>query len=293
MKLIWKFNLILLAVFALGLAISGYVSWHFLQGNAKEQVIAQARLMIEAASSVRTYTSDQIGPLLERREHRDRVFHPQVIPFYAATENFRYLRHNYPDYTYKESTLNPTNLRDRATDWETDIITNFRNHPGLKEAIGQRDTPDGQSLFLARPIKTDASCLECHGLPAKAPSALLAVYGPLHGFGWAPNEVVGAQIVSVPLSLPVEVANRAFRAHIVALAAILIATLLVVDLALYLAVVRPVSNLSQVADRISTGELNIPEQTIDGKDEISLLKASFNRMHRSLKKAVELLEDSN
>jgi hypothetical protein len=57
---------------------------------------------------------------------------------------------------YKEAALNPTNPRDRAVDWEADIINTFRNHPGAaKELVGERDTPTGRSLYLARPIAED------------------------------------------------------------------------------------------------------------------------------------------
>ena len=75
------------------------------------------------------------------------------MPAYAATEQFNDLRKKYPDYSYKEATLNPTNPRDRATDWEADIVNQFRNGQGKGELIGERDTPTGRSLYLARPIQ--------------------------------------------------------------------------------------------------------------------------------------------
>jgi hypothetical protein len=46
------------------------------------------------------------------------------------------LRRQYPDYAYKEATLNPANLRHRAVEWEADIIGNFKDNPGSKELIG-------------------------------------------------------------------------------------------------------------------------------------------------------------
>ena len=68
-----------------------------------------------------------------------------------------------------EATLNPTNLRDRATDWEGDMMQQFRNDPQTREIIGERDTPMGRSLYLARPITAEAKCLVCHSVPAAAP----------------------------------------------------------------------------------------------------------------------------
>ncbi len=107
------------------------------------------------------------------KDNPNEVFYPQSVPAYAATENFNYLRVKYPEYSYKEATLNPTNPRDRTSDWEADVVNNFRNNDKLTEMFGERNTPAGDALYLARPIKiTAASCLDCHSTPDKAPPAI-------------------------------------------------------------------------------------------------------------------------
>jgi protein-histidine pros-kinase len=50
-----------------------------------------------------------------------------------------------------------------------------------------------------------------------------------------------------------------------------------------------VRKLSDMADRISTGDMSLPELPVHGRDEISALTASFNRMFVSLQKAFRLL----
>ena len=65
MKLIWKFNLVLLGIFLLGFVIAGYISYRALQANAREEILQNARLMMEAALSSRTYTVNQVKPLLD------------------------------------------------------------------------------------------------------------------------------------------------------------------------------------------------------------------------------------
>jgi len=291
MKLLAKFNLILGLVLGAGLAIAAVISHHFLQDDARDEVVRQARLMMEAMRAARDYTTNQIKPLLVRQQEHQRSFLPQTVPAFAATEDFNYLRAHYPDYAYKEATLNPTNLRDRAVDWEADIINTFRNHPGsLKELMGERDTPTGRSLYLARPIQADAPCLECHSTPQAAPPALIRHYGRDNGFGWQLNEIVGAQIVSVPMALPVRIADRAFQSLIIYLAAVFLASLILLDLVLLLAVVRPLRKLSAQADQISVGQMDMPELPVRGKDEIAVLAGSFNRMRRSLERALKMLE---
>jgi hypothetical protein len=107
----------------------------------------------------------------------ERQFHPQSIPFFAATEAFNYFRQAHPDYAYKEAALNPTNLRDRTVDWEADVVNGFRKDPSKTEFIGNRETPSGRSLFVSAPIKVDdKSCLECHSTPDKAPPEMIKLW---------------------------------------------------------------------------------------------------------------------
>lgn len=291
MKLLAKFNLILGLVLGAGLVIAAAVSHYFLQNDAREEVVRQARLMMEAMRSARDYTSKQVKPLLVTQQEHQESFLPQTVPAFAATENFQYLRASYPDYTYKEAALNPTNLRDRAGDWEADIINSFRNHANAtKEIVGERDTPTGRSLYLARAIQADPPCLECHSTPQVAPAAMILHYGSNNGFGWRANEIVGAQIVSVPMAVPVQMANRAFQNLVVDLAAVFLVTLILLDVVLLFTVVRPLRRLSVMADQISVGQMDMPELPVKGKDEIAVLADSFNRMRRSLERALKMLE---
>lgn len=289
MKLLAKFNLILGVVLGVGLAIAAAVSHSFLQDDARQEVLRQARLMMAAMRAARDYTTNEVKPVLVAEQQRDASFLPQTVPAFAATEDFSYLRVTYPDYAYKEATLNPTNPRDRAVDWEADVINAFRNSKNRQELVGERDTPTGRSLYLARPIAADPPCLECHSTPSAAPAAMIKRYGPDNGFGWQPHEIVGAQIVSVPMSLPIKMASQAFQTLVVYLAAVFLVSLILLDLALLFTVVRPLRQLSTMADQISVGQMDIPELPVRGKDEIAVLAGSFNRMRRSLERALKML----
>jgi protein-histidine pros-kinase len=293
MKLLAKFNLILGVVLGAGLAIAAFISHSFLQDDARAEVVRQARIMMEAMLAARNYTTHQIQPLLVNQQEHQRSFLPQTVPAFAATEDFSYLKAHYPDYAYKEATLNPTNLRDRAVDWEADVINIFRNRGAQqKELVAERDTPTGRSLYLARPITANQPCLECHSTPSVAPAAMIRHYGKNNGFGWQLNEVVGAQIVSVPMAVPEKMAADAFRILVINLAGVFIASMILLDLALIFTVVRPLRQLSKMADQISVGQMDMPELPVRGKDEISVLADSFNRMRRSLDRALKMLGGS-
>ncbi len=114
-------------------------------------------------------------------------------------------------------------------------------------------------------------------------------YGTRNGFGWTDNEIVGAQIISVPMSVPVALAEKGFHELLINLGLTFLAIIILVDIGLYYIVVRPLKTISASADRISTGELDLPQLTVKGKDELAEVTSSFNRMHTSLKKAFDLL----
>ncbi len=281
----------LIILFGIGLLLVSQLSLRFLENNARQQTIQQARLMISSARSTRDYTEQELDPLLETTPASAERFLPQTIPFYAATVTFNHLRQEYPDYTYKEAALNPTNLRDRADQWEADIINEFRDHPEKTQLIGERQTVTGTSIFLSQPIAVGQGCLQCHSTPAKAPPTEIGTYGSNNGFGWKLNEIIGAQIVSVPTELPLSIARKAFQTLLLYLSLTFFATLLVIDLGLYYIVILPLGRLAATADLVSKGDLSQPEFAIKGKDEITEVTASFNRMYVSLIKAMRMLEE--
>jgi HAMP domain-containing protein len=288
MSLLIRINLALGAVFIVAALIAGYACRTILEANAQREVFDEAGLMMDSALAIRAYTANEILPLLSARIQEE--FPPQSVPFYAATQNFLRLRERHPEYTYKEATLNPMNPRDRAADWEADIIQRFRNDAHAQEAVGERDTPMGKSLYLARPIRNQAECSSCHSTPSVAPRTLVAHYGSDNGFGWQPGEIVGAQVVSVPFASAAANADRAFRAFMMSLVTVFAAVFLVVNAVLYYMVVRPVRQIARVADRLSLGDMSTEDFPQRGAGEIASVARSFNRMRKSLEKALRLLE---
>jgi HAMP domain-containing protein len=288
MRLLLKFNLVFLIVFLAGLAGSAYVSRDLLQQNAQQEILEHARLTMEKAIAVRSYTQEQIQPLLQTQMVY--TFLPQSVPAYSATEVLQKLSKAFPDYSYKEATLNPTNPRDRAVDWEADIVNRFRAQADQKELTGERDTPLGRVLYIARPLRiVNPACLLCHDTIERAPKTVIEKYGPANGFGWKLNEVIGAQVVSVPMSVPLARADKTFRLFITSLVGIFVAIGVVLNLMLWAVVIRPVTKLSRVADRVSLGEAGAPEFAVKGRDEIARLAQSITRMRRSLEQAMKML----
>ena len=149
----------------------------------------------------------------------------------------------------------------------------------------------GSTLTLSKPIRLkDPACLSCHSTPADAPATMIDLYGAANGFGWKLNDVVGIQVVSVPLQIALDRANNTLKFTLGGLVVVFLVVVVLLNVLLTTLIIRPVRQMSVTADEISTANLSAPEIEPKGRDEIASLGTSFNRMRRSLENAMKLLE---
>ena len=103
-------------------------------------------------------------------------------------------------------------------------------------------------------------------------------------------EIVGAQVVSVPMEVPIQRAEKTFKVFMMLLVALVGFIFVLLNVLLVSLVVRPVNRLAGIADRVSLGEMNVEEFAVKGRDEIATLSESFSRMRKSLVHALKMLE---
>lgn len=294
MKIGTKVNLILIAVFLVGLTFSGTALSNVLNNKAEEEVSSKALVLMQVANSVRKYTNDRVQPLLLPRLDTQEQFIPESIPTYSVREMFEILRKqkDYSNFFYKDAALNPTASRDKADDFETKILNNFRQNPSVTIASGFR-TMSGERLFYtAKPFKVDdPTCLRCHSTRERAPKSQIIAYGE-NGLGWNLNEIVATQIVYVPAASIFNRANSFFLAVIGVIAIIFGAILFVMNLLLRRTILQRIKKIANVAEEVSVGNMdaNFEKQ---GKDEIGTLAEAFNRMKYSLEIALNMLSSNN
>jgi len=292
MNLTTKFNLILIITFCFILTIGGIYSYRLTEDNALQQVTDQAELIMQEALAVRSYTVNEIRPLLNK--NNDGVFHPQTVPAYSATQTSNLVRKSRPDYIYKEAVFNPTNPRNKANAREEKIINHFIANPTLDKQVGNFKARGKKSLYISYPIKiTNPKCLACHSSPEMAPEAMRAIYGDQGGFGWKLNEIIGTQMVVVPYKLPAQLAKKTFYSFLGALALLFLATFIVLNIALRQLVLKPMKVMTKLADDLSKGNITGDELEISGKGELSDLSRSFNRMRRSVIKIIQILRTTS
>lgn len=284
-----KFNLVMITAFLIGLAVATFLAREITTEEAKRQMLNEATLIMRSGTAVRGYTQNEIRPLIiDQLAVR---FLPHTVPSFSAQTVLHQVQKDFPDYSYKEAALNPTNPSDRATNWEADVINAFQRDPKLNEFVGVRDTPTGQFLTFARPFRlTDKACLACHSTPAAAPPTMVDLYGNGNGFGWTLGDVIGAQVVSVPLSVALNRANRSLLAFVGALTVVFVVMLVVLNVLLHFFILKPMQQITALARDVSAGKTDVPEYPVKGRDEIASLGRSFNLMHRSLQNAIRMLE---
>jgi protein-histidine pros-kinase len=275
----------LLVIFLVALFVGGGGFYFLLEHAAMENADQQAELMLSSALAVRGYTTQHILPNITRLH--DAVFHEETVPAFAAQTVFRSVSAGDAAYTYREAALNPTSNADRAGPFEVDLIRQFRNNAGLKEIRGTLDQ-NGQRLFyLARPIQIkDEKCIVCHDTPQRAPKLMVAKYGPNNGFGWHMGEIVGVQLLTVPVT-------QQFRSTL-ELESLLIGGLTLIFALAYFGltasleatVATPLNGLTDAADRASRSTSSAPDLPVSGAHEIRVLAEAIQRLRVSLAKAL-------
>ncbi len=293
-KLRQKFTAILLSILILGLSVIAIAMGFILKADTESQITSQALILMETMNSVREYTSTQVQPELIERTKIE--FLPETIPAYSAREVFETLRKNnleYRDFFYKEATLNPSNLRDRADQFETKIVEKFISDPNLKEITDFRSTAVGRLFYIARPIQIKKeSCLQCHSTPENAPPSLVERYGTKNGYGWQLGEIVGAQIISVPAQKVMLKARQSLVVIMAIISLVFVSVILLVNYLLNHNVIRPLKRIVKVAEEVSIGNLDADFEQLS-EDEIGSLAEAFRRMKLSLAMAMNRLSRIN
>ena len=225
-----KVNLILLPVMLATLGVAVVAVKRTADRTALEETHQTARLIIAAAQATFEYTVEQIKPALEAKYD----FLVQSVSSYAATETIGRLGPEFRDFRYHVAALNPTNSRDMADPWEAQAIRTLATDPARREIIEIREVAGERFEYVALPIRIkNEGCLACHSTAEAAPKLMTDTYGRTNGFGWRLNEVIAAQVVSVPVAIAQQRANAIFGRVAKMLLGAFVLMMLVVNAVIY------------------------------------------------------------
>jgi serine/threonine protein kinase len=169
--------------------------------TAQRETVTRAQMVLNTMNAVREYTVDDVRPALAPADNYAN-FHREMVPGYSARrvfENFS-AGEEFDKFRYKEASPNPTNPSNLADPFEAGLVQRFRTDRGIEELSEVREIDGVPNFYIARPmVVTKTSCLDCHTTVEKAPPRQIELYGT-GGMNWKLDDVVGAQIVYVPVT---------------------------------------------------------------------------------------------
>ncbi|AKG21064.1 histidine kinase [Calothrix sp. 336/3] len=258
LKLTAKFNILLLLILIMGCIVSGLTLSAAMQNRAEREIMDKAEMLIQNMNSVRNYTSEKIQPLLSDRLKTEEKFISETVPAYSAQKVFENFRNHadYKNYYYKEATLNPTNPKDKADKFESELVEKFRQQPNLKQLTGYRNLSGEDLFYIARPLKvTKASCLECHSHPDVAPKSLINTFGSQGGFNWNLNEIVAAQTIYVPAKNIFAKGHKNLLLVMAIFISFFIVLLFLINILLKNSVVKPIKTITKITKKLTAGDI--------------------------------------
>ncbi len=293
LKISAKFNVLLILVFLVGSSLSGLALERVLTQNAEAAIVDESTGLMEMVDAARRYSLEHVTPLLKPKLETELRFLPEVIPSFAAKSMFEQFRKidTYKNYAYKDAMLDPTNLKDKADDFETQLVQNFRNQPDLKQASGFLPGFENRLFYISRPLViTNQACLQCHSTPDRAPKSQIRDYGSENGFNWKLNEPLGAKVIYVPAEQVFATGKRIFSIVMGIVLGVFALVLIIINVLLKTTVIRRIKNIARTAQKVSLGDMeaNFKENS---NDEIGVLAQAFDRMKTSFGLAMKFLNN--
>ncbi len=273
-------------------AIILYRTWAASKRHVEEMTATQANIALAFDLAIRQYVKESIRPEMEKRIGPEEFVLGAMSTSYAARKIVDKVREQFPNYRLRFPSENPRNPINAAAPEEVEILNHFRANPGLDRWNG-RLTIDGVDYFAAADVmRVDESCLRCHGDPADAPDALVQRYGETGGFHYKVGDLVGMDLVAIPMDqVHATVASQA-RANVVTAGAWLVVLFSAVLGAFTLVVGRRLSHITRYFQAAADDEgepLSPMPET--GRDEITLIARSYNRLAARLRHLQASLED--
>jgi Protein of unknown function (DUF3365) len=286
-----QFTLILSIIFIIGIFIGGLSLSKALENKAQVEMTYRAQLAMQLVNAVKSYTSNDIAPLLASVTNPESRFIPETVPSLSGRRVFERFKQDwqYKDLVYKDATLNPTNLHDQADLFEANLVYKFEQNRDNTTLSGFRSTVGEQLFYSAQPlIVKSTTCLKCHSTPETAPKSHVKLYGAKNGYGWKLNQIIGTQIIYVPANEVFDNAHKALLMFVSIFILIFALVTVSINYLLKWRVIQPLKPMAQLAsyisqDTVSANDIRNLERSILTKiakrtDEFGYLGRVFQKM---------------
>jgi signal transduction histidine kinase/DNA-binding response OmpR family regulator/HAMP domain-containing protein len=258
----------------------------------QELVEHSTNLALAFDLAIRAYVDEEARPRAQQLYGPDDFVPELMSTSFVARSIFERVEEEIPDITLKFSSPNPRNPANRASSQELKVIKFFNDNPDVERWTGliELDGREHFANFSAR--RMEERCLQCHGEPAKAPTALVERYGTVAGFHRPVGDIAALDMVAVPTDLSYVYANFDPKRHAGIMLVGLPLLFGIVIVAFRYLVSRRLSALHAHFKKIVAGPqcVTVSPVEVQGNDEISLLASGFNELTRRLNATHESLE---
>jgi HAMP domain-containing protein len=94
------------------------------------------------------------------------------------------------------------------------------------------------------------------------------------------------------MAVPIARATQAFRTFMLSLLGVFVLVIVLLNVMLYLIVVKRVTRLAKIANQVSLGNMDAGDFKSKSKDEIGVLTDAMGRMKASVVQAMNMLDGS-
>lgn len=180
-------------------------------------------------------------------------------------------------FSFNNVAAKPRDSDHQADAVELAAIEHFRHHPEQQSSFTPFDNDAGRAYYLyAQPIRTEASCLECHGTQADAPAAIRDHYSA--GYDYQLGDLMGIVSIKLPADMLKQRMESFFISQFIWLA---IAASILTILLLYLSQRNVIKPLNMLNDAIRRMEHGVTADTLVLEDlpgEFKPISRAFNQM---------------
>lgn len=267
--------------------VLAYASYQFSLKNAMADAKKQGAIVFNMIYSSRMYFKKNQRPLVTELVEEDRFF-PEIMSGFVMTRGvWEIFEKRFPEYKFKQATLDPLYPPNKADVDETKLIAQFDADRKVKNREGTITKNGKQFYYFAKPVLVGDKCLRCHGNPEDAPKDQIEIYGTESGYDWHKGQVISTAIVYVPLETAIVAAKKAATKLFAMGTAGIVLLMAVIWFFLSNGIVTPLARLEKKTRQISLGKELDEDIGVNSKDEIGDLAKAIDRLRISTAKLLK------
>jgi methyl-accepting chemotaxis protein len=272
-----RFNISLALLYFLSIVVSAPAIYYFTHTEVFSQANSELRLLGDLVKSIKGYIGKDMRPWFVQNKQFHSAGFSGIVAVSRVAENLKEIQGRYAIRNVSDNPLNPANSPEPL---EQQLLREFRDDRSVQYLETQGELGGQLMLINSAPIVSQPGCLQCHGEPAKVHPEITGQYGRTSGYNYKDGDVVGLELVGVPIA---DVNALAMERSLVAVGLLTLMFGLIfvtINLLVRRNLISPILEITDAAQAVAKGDL---DRTLDiqRNDEIGDLARSVELLRRS------------